>query len=325
MKTWLIGGIAALALPIMTFAQTDTGTNKGYRNATGSVCSDGGSCNRGCCAQPCGDCCQPSCCGCCGHWSLEGAALYWRTCYDDEVFFPETDGHLRTVKPDNEWGFKIKGQYTSCDQCKFASLTYWYFDETDHGRVFDSSDFEISGRIHHEYQRLSGRVGHYCCQGCKGGLYGYGGISWIYIRDRSRHFIENEVSITRHQRGEFQAAGFEAGVGGHYKICGGFGIAAELGTVAAIGDRKSRADETITVTTHIHYPSVTLCVPGLDTKLEAFYECNWCCFNWGLFVGYEQHYFWNVKKNRPFDFFNGFARSQDFGVGGLYFGARVGY
>lgn len=315
--------MALLALPIMTFAQ---GEAKGYRNATGSVCSDGSSCNKGCCAQPSsGSCCCPNLCG---HWSLEGAALYWKVCFDDELLgFGDT--FFDTVRPGNEWGFKVKGQWSSCDWKKFVSLTYWYFDESDHGRtpIIESTDGlgqneYFFAKLHHEYQRLSARAGHYCCYDpCKGGLYAYGGISWIYIKDRSR-FDANQLPL---QRGQYQAAGFEAGVGARYKICGGFGLAAELGGVAAIGDRKSQIEVGFTTITTYRRPQVTLCVPGLDTKLEAFYECCWCGFDWGLFVGYEQHYFWNVKKNSPL--LNPTplaARNQDFGVGGLYFGARVG-
>ncbi len=343
MKNWILGGIAALSLPIVTQADSQQGTVQGHRNATGAVCSDGGSCCAPC-TQPCRDNCCPSCCG---TWELEGTALYWRVCRDDEAFaVARTTGtnternEIFAVHPDNEWGFRIKGQYTTCDRCKFASLQYTYFDETDRART-GAAEFSVFGgvdgidaRIDNEYQRLDGRLGHYVCQGCRGGFYGYGGISWIYIRDRERldAFTSSE-QFFYNQRNRYSAAGFEAGVGGHYRVCGGFGFAGEFGGIAAIGDRDVNFDILGPSLYSENSPTgVTICIPGLDLKLEAFYECCWCGYNWGIFVGYEHHHFWNAKKLEPlfldeFDTIDLIAEAlyKDFGVGGLYFGARVGY
>ncbi len=353
MKKWILGGMAALALPIMAQADSPQGTVQGHRNATGGVCSDGGTCCAPC-AQPCKDnCCFSSCCPkCCGTWELEGQALYWRLCADDELYGVNAEGSnpvvqdLLTVHPDNEWGFRIKGQYTSCDGCKFASLSYLYFDETDQASAAPVSQTSYFGsnalfeavKIHAEYQRLDGRLGHYVCKGCNGGFYGYGGISWIYILENQR--LDGAISggaegfVT--QRNRYSAAGFEAGIGGHYKICGGFGLAASFGGIAAIGERQVSflylQEGSTPLGIQNNRPNLTICIPGMEVKLEAFYECCWCGFNWGLMLGYENQHYWNPKQFTSLYFLasnqpgtSTFAQYKDFGVGGLYFGAKVGY
>ena len=250
------------------------------------------------------------------NFELEGSILYWRTCRDDRLYATEnntvvgTQLDYKVVKPEADWGWRVKGVYWP-NEYFFIDVEYTQFIEKDQAttssNAFDQTYFVnpvpyITARIKDDYQRARARGGYLLWDGYRGDVYAFGGVSWVHLQEKNR--LDSPpvggVPLFLSQKSSFRGTCLEAGFGGHFKLFNCLGILAEYNGISAIGKQNfdfflSTDDVDVSPPVTKDYPSETICIPGLDIRLEANYSfpsLQGCT----IAVGYEHHHFFDVLR-----------------------------
>jgi len=279
---------------------------------------------------------------------IEAAALYWKTSRDDRVYAADVSGidtgidtfHYRTAKPRYEWGWRAKVSYVLAPAW-FFDMEYTFFDQTVNANadnaavtIFNFFAFgpypEINLRVKNEYQRFRGRAGLYINNNRWGNIYGFGGIDWIHLKENDRLDVLSALvgPLFMTDQSGFDGVGFEAGFGATCNFFRWAGIKVELNGVGALGHRSYKAhvsniDPEFPIQLINDYPKTTICIPGVDLRIEAF--LTWCLRRPMHFaVGYDYHHFFNallLNLLYSTDSPGATAEEQtiyDIGFGGLY-------
>lgn len=283
------------------------------------------------------DCCDWDWCECPGEWGVYAEALYWRPTHcpvpyaRNVVTDQPTKEYL--VGGDYEWGFRVGVGYTN--DCFLADLSYLRLRPTDTAKASPVSTIQggesatsAETSLKTRYQNVDFRFGQYLMRrpGCD--FYVYGNVRWVDIElDNRTKALNNDH---RHfQNSKFDGAGLGVGLGSHFEICGGFGVAGRFGFMGIIGDSELKEQREIgTSDASLKQPKRTMIVPGAEFRLGLTYAYECGCWNIMGEVGYELNYYINPLRFSTTDETNNdlpLVTCENVGFGGLYLRLGVGF
>jgi hypothetical protein len=272
-------------------------------------------------------------CGCCnlnwylnGAWEVSAEVLCIRPCATEFPFAvaaiptlndPVVSRNVKSLKPDYEWAFRVEGAYYSCDGCDFFSLGWTHFDSRVLQKVFPPKNGQLTAlfvpdettpvlnvlaRVRSRYDKIDFRAGRRVSCACRSAVYVYGGLRYIGIRENDDICALMNIDGQKQRASivsRFEGLGLELGLSGQHDIGCHFSFVAQLGVVAALGDKRITTTlknpfSTTVANARTTYPARTTCIPGIDWKLGLSYYYDFCCVRFIGELGYQMDYYFNA-------------------------------
>jgi hypothetical protein len=239
-------------------------------------------------------------------WSLGAEALYWKpfTCgweYGVQGSIQDNK-RLFALHSDYTWGFRLGGEYTTCDGFGSLDLEWTYLKASDSAHAFDLTEFVIapavSGKagLRHRYNRVNLRGSRELFNCCCGTFYAYTGIRYVDIdlQRRFRGFEDIEFLVLAHEGKEnssYWGVGIEGGVGASIDIACGFSLIGRFGLSGLVGRRRHDFQGSATffnvARLSRNTPTQSQVVPGVDMQLGVSYTYECSCWALTGEIGYE--------------------------------------
>lgn len=273
------------------------------------------------------------------------------------------DGHVKSISPDYDWGYRISLGYNFSCTANDLLITYRNFNHHTQENVnyrdaivfatlvdFQATTISDNVRVAthagatFDYQALDVDFGQHFNIGCNTHVKLFAGVRFA---DLERKFdvdylldviaIERHISVHPKQDSRFRGVGPRAGTEIQYSLCRGFGLIGEATGSLLVGDIRSSyfqrnlntlADVTVVDDFRsFRNPDQHKCVPNLTGKLGVNYNYDFCnCSHTRLTLeaGYQvDHYFDVVYNSFAVNAFDGNKQVSDVTFNGPYVSVQV--